>query len=413
MKLDHLITVVGGVYEEYCERPYWKEIYGSAGRAVEALNMLNCNTELHAYMSEQTKSIIVKRCALTDVTSTIKPVITNQLIKFEYLYGLDDPNISSIIEQQQIIVKAKNVLLFGMIEGEAVVTADKVVYDPQSTSNPKIFNENSSSANSVALVLNRSEAYAMTKNKATSLDEAAETLLIDNVKAIIIKDGPTGAYAFEISEDGITKKHIPSYATSKVHKIGSGDNFSAHFAYWWMIKNYSAEEAALRASKATAYYCFTKGFVGQSFFEKFNSFKDTFQEIPNDKHPSQATVYLAGPFFTLSEVWLIHESYLQLKNMGLKVFSPYHDIGLGSADEVVMADLKAIEDADILFAICDGLDTGTIFEIGYARALNKKVVAYCENEKSESLKMLEGSDCIIVDDYVTALYKTVWKYLLS
>lgn len=412
MELDCLITVVGGVYEEYCERPYWKEVYGSAGRAVEALNTLNCNTELHTYMNEQTKSIIIRRCALTDVTSTVKPVITNQLVKFEYLYGLDDPNISSIIEQQHIIVNAKNVLLFGMIEGEAVITADKVVYDPQNTFNPKMFNENGSSANLVALVLNRSEAYAMTKNKATSLDEAAKILLIDNVKAIIIKDGPTGAYAFEINKNSITKKHIPSYATFNVHKIGSGDNFSAHFAYWWMIKNYSAEEAASRASKATAYYCLTKGFVNQNFFEEFDSFKDKLQEIPNIRHPSQATVYLAGPFFTLSEVWLIHETYLQLKNMGLKVFSPYHDIGLGSADEVVMADLKAIEESDILFAICDGLDTGTIFEIGYARALNKKVVAYCESEKPESLKMLEGSDCVIVGDYVTALYKTVWEYLL-
>lgn len=412
MELEPFITVVGGVYEEYCERPYWNEIYGSAGRAVEALNMLHCKTELYTYMTEQTKSVIIKRCALADVSSTIKPTITNQLIKFDYLYGLDDPNISPVIRQQQIVVEANNVLLFGMIEGEAVITADKVVYDPQSTSNPKIFNENSSSANSVALVLNRSEAYAMTKNEVTSLDEAAELLLIDNVKAIIIKDGPTGAYAFEISGDSITKKHIPSYATFNVHKIGSGDNFSAHFAYWWMIKNCNAEEAASRASKATAYYCLNKGFVNQQFFEEFDSFKDNFQEIPNIKHPSQASVYLAGPFFTLSEVWLIHESYSQLKNMGLKVFSPYHDIGLGTADEVVMADLKAIEEADILFAICDGLDTGTIFEIGYARALNKKVVAYCESEKPESLKMLEGSDCVIVDDYVTALYKTVWEYLL-
>ncbi|WP_201565892.1 PfkB family carbohydrate kinase [Psychrobacter immobilis] len=412
MELGSFITVVGGVYEEYCERPYWKEVYGSAGRAVEALNTLNCNTELHTYMNEQTKNIIVRRCALSDVTSTVKPVITNQLIKFDYLYGLDDPNISPVIRQQQIVVEAKNVLLFGMIEGEAAITADKVVYDPQNTFNPKMFNENSSSANLVALVLNRSEAYAMTKNKATSLDEAAEILLIDNVKAIIIKDGPTGAYAFEINKNSITKKYIPSYATSNVQKIGSGDNFSAHFAYWWMVKSYSAEEAALRASRATAYYCLTKGFANQQFFEEFNSFTDKLQEIPNIKDLSQATVYLAGPFFTLSEVWLIHESYSQLKNMGLKVFSPYHDIGLGTADEVVMADLKAIEKADILFAICDGLDTGTIFEIGYARALNKKVVVYCESEKSESLKMLEGSDCVIVDDYVTALYKTVWEYLL-
>jgi len=414
MNSKPFITVVGGVYEEYCERPYWHEIYGSAGRAVEALNMLNCNTKLYSYMNEKSENIIIKRSALTDVESTIEPLKVDHLIKFEYLYGLDNPNIRSVAKNQvPLRVEADNLLLFGMIEGEAIVRANKIVYDPQSTYDCKRFDEKVSVANSIALVLNRSEAYAMVKEKVASLDEAAQILLTGNTEVVVIKDGPTGAYTFEKSDNDIIKSFIPSYATSQVHKIGSGDNFSAHFSYWWMTEGHSAKQSAVRASKATAFYCLTKGFATHEFFTATDWFTNEFQEIPSNKDPSLATVYLAGPFFTLSEVWLIHESYSQLRNMGLKVFSPYHDIGLGPAEEVVEADLKAIEEADVIFAICDGLDTGTIFEIGYARALGKTVVAYCESEKEESLKMLEGSDCVIVDDYVTAIYKTVWESLLS
>ncbi len=48
---------------------------------------------------------------------------------------------------------------------------------------------------------------------------------------------------------------------------------------------------------------------------------------------------------------------------------------------------------------------GHDFEIGYARALNKPVVFYAENESEQGQKMIEGSDCTITDDYVSAVYR--------
>src|SRR6218665_132613 len=89
-------------------------------------------------------------------------------------------------------------------------------------------------------------------------------------------------------------------------------------------------------------------------------------------------------------------------------FSPYHDVGLGSAEDVVSVDLEAVERTDLVFAICDGLDSGTIYEIGFARALDKPVVVYCENEGEENLKMMAGSECCLVTDYVSAIYETLW-----
>jgi nucleoside 2-deoxyribosyltransferase len=49
-----------------------------------------------------------------------------------------------------------------------------------------------------------------------------------------------------------------------------------------------------------------------------------------------------------------------------------------------------------------------VFEIGYARALGKPVVVFAQNVSEESLKMLEGTECDICDDFVTAIYRTAW-----
>jgi nucleoside 2-deoxyribosyltransferase len=105
---------------------------------------------------------------------------------------------------------------------------------------------------------------------------------------------------------------------------------------------------------------------------------------------------------------MVEQARADLGAMGLKVFSPYHDVGHGSADDVVLKDLDGIDKADMVFAIGDGLDSGTIYEIGYARAKNKPVVMYCENESTENKKMMQGSGCTLCNDYVSAVYKTLW-----
>jgi len=56
----------------------------------------------------------------------------------------------------------------------------------------------------------------------------------------------------------------------------------------------------------------------------------------------------------------------------------------------------------------NGGDAGTIFEIGYAVAKEKPVVALAQNVRPEDLKMSEGSGCVIADDFVTAIYQSVW-----
>jgi nucleoside 2-deoxyribosyltransferase len=62
----------------------------------------------------------------------------------------------------------------------------------------------------------------------------------------------------------------------------------------------------------------------------------------------------------------------------------------------------------MVFAVGDGLDSGTVYEIGYARSQGKPVIVYCENETEENLKMMKGSGCFLYSDFVTAIYQSFW-----
>jgi nucleoside 2-deoxyribosyltransferase len=200
---------------------------------------------------------------------------------------------------------------------------------------------------------------------------------------------------------------VPANRTERVWKVGSGDCFVAHFANAWMHDGRSPREAAAIASRATSYYCETQGFPTANDLAS-----NTFPEVELSaayRQGMRRCVYLAGPFFDLAQVWMVEQARTNLREMGLQVFSPYHDVGLGSAEDVVVRDLKAIAECDLMFAVTDGLDAGTVYEIGYARALRKPVIVYSERHKGENLKMMEGSGCTICDSYTTALYTALWE----
>lgn len=396
------ITVVGGVYHERCMRPQWQEVFGSAGRAAMAIASMSCRVDLVSYFDLTTKAVFEAHGALADVT--LCPVMIDQAVAFDYYHGLNTPRISIPASGlQPLQVAADCVVRYGMLEGDALVTCQRAVYDPQNARRAVHFDENGSSAEELALVLNGREAHMLSGLKNSSAEDMAKSLVArKKASVVVIKLGAWGA----LVHDGKETVRVSAYETPHVWKIGSGDNFSAHFAYRWIIEGRSASESAELASKATAYYCQTKGFATHKKLAAFE---------PKQFSPSEAfqsgrvpTIYLAGPFFTLAQLWMVEQARDDLRAMGFKVFSPYHDVGHGSAEDVVEKDVQAINAADLLFAISDGLDSGTIYEIGYARAKGKPVVMYCESESAEDQKMMEGSGCIVSRDYVTAIYKALW-----
>ncbi|WP_233113177.1 PfkB family carbohydrate kinase [Aggregatibacter actinomycetemcomitans] len=411
MSNNKCITVIGGVYIERCAWPHWDELYGSEGRALSVLQSLGCATKLYSCLNKDSANILQARAGIYktsfEICSSLKE--SYRPIKFHYLHGLSTPQISAITTEfaQQNEIIEDNILVFGMLEGNPTISGNKVVYDPQNPISPKDFSENGSTANELAIVLNTNEAYKLIKNRNLSLDEIAYELIKNKAKVVIIKQGVRGVNIYQKLNDRYIKKDsVPCYFTKNVWKIGSGDCFSAHFAYQWIYEGKTPTEAAELASKATAYYCETRGYPS---FEEFTNWKNRVQPITHRHSEKKVTVYLAGPFFTLSQIWLINETRRLLSEMGLIVFSPYHEIGTGDAIMVVPKDIDGINNSDIIFAIFDGKDSGTIFEIGYATAKNKPVIVYNENEKSEDLKMMEGTDCIVIKDYVSAIYRTLWE----
>jgi len=59
--------------------------------------------------------------------------------------------------------------------------------------------------------------------------------------------------------------------------------------------------------------------------------------------------------------------------------------------------------------ILDAPASGTVFEVGYARALKKPVYALAQTVGDEDLKMIIGSDCRVFADFVTALHHVAWR----
>lgn len=399
------LHVVGGVYREYCAHPYWNDIYGSAGRAAIAIASMGTEAVLHSYMGDEATSVLSEKGAWLSSFAMV-PTKVEDIVGFRYLHDMAVPVISGMpaVKHAPLSVKADKVVRFGMLEGDAVIDADWAVYDPQNVREGKPFAANGSKANHLAIVLNSWEAAYMAGTPGAHPKAMAPLLATkQGAEVVVVKMGSRGAFVWTAT--GTTQ--VPAYRTSRVWKVGSGDCFVAHFANAWMHDGKTPAEAASIASRATAYYVETQGLPTRA---------DLAEYAPQPVRPSASylagetrRVYLAGPFFDLSQVWMVEQVRNNLREMGLNVFSPYHDIGLGSSDDVVAKDLEAIRESHLLLALADGFDSGTVYEIGYARALGKPVVVYSERHGSEDLKMMEGSGCVICNDYTTAIYSTLWE----
>jgi hypothetical protein len=398
-----MITVVGGFYLETCMQPVFHDYVGSGGRAALVLDRLGVDVKFHSYADQYAQMVITVNPDPPEHIEYIFTKLNQQQTNFRYHHSLASPAFSLPSKQEAPFnIDAAKVIRYGMLEGDAIVNAKYAVFDPQSP-HPSNFTDNGSTAEHLAFVLNEKEAAKITGLQFIDPMAAAKILIEKKTaEVVIIKMGPKGLIV--ATDKGVD--HIPPYQTNRVWKIGSGDTFVATFGYFWMHENLSPFESAVNASKATAFYVENMCYASLDQLKAYNPPAVMFSDRYNQGYIPK--IYLAGPFFSLAQLWLIDEVKKNLREMGMRVFSPYDEVGLGPADKVVQKDLKGIEECDLVFAICDGMDAGTIYEIGYAKALSKPVVVYAENETSENLKMMEGSGCYICNDYATAIYSAVW-----
>lgn len=116
-------------------------------------------------------------------------------------------------------------------------------------------------------------------------------------------------------------------------------------------------------------------------------------------------IYLAGGWFT-PEQEEEHSRIARLlgTNINLKVFNPRI---AGEIDKqttgdkmskILIGNIEAIEACDKVVVIYDGKDTGTIWEAGFAYALKKPIVYYCEKPTTKVNLMLAKTGEFVHDE---------------
>lgn len=388
------ITIAGGVYFERCLTPGRSALLGSGGRAAAALSLLSDEVTLHSF--HPTERMLDAQYALGAYGIETIFHTSSAVVGFEYLHPMSSPRISPVPLPiaGTVDVGGDVILRFGCLEGDFRISGRRAIYDPQSGSAPKSFSNNGSKAETLALVLNRGEARLLT-GEDDPARAAAALAQSDGANVIVVKMGAAGALIVE----GERQQQVPAYQSNAVDKIGSGDVFSATFAHFWGEQGQDAAAAADLASRYTA------GYVEDRLLPLPANAPEKLPIKPATKRPK---VYLGGPFFTTPQLWMIEEARSGLLSLGADVFSPMHDVGFGPDATVATKDLAGLDACDVMLALLSDPDPGTLFEVGHARATGKPVVALIECPRKQDPTMLVGTNCEIVDDLATALYRVVW-----
>ncbi len=404
------ISIVGGAYYEECCYPRRQLFRGSGVRGAVLLSSLDCTVDLNTACGNYTNEF-------KDLAEHLKFKLSIESkindISFRYHHPLSAPSIINIPNEHisyDKTVQAESALVFGMLEGRPKVNAGRVVYDPQDGINSTHFSSNGSTATELAIVVSYSEGKKLSGN--SSPEDIAHFLLDQpNVVVVIVKCGASGALVATCK----TSEWVNAFPTDRVFKIGSGDIFTSTFAYEWLSQGTSPFVASWIASRVTAEYVQTglDRVTPQRYEELKIEAMDAQASHPNlnFKPIPKTQIYLAGPFFNTAEQWRIDEAKRALEDMGFTVFSPIHEVGEGELYHVAQADLKGLEESGVVLAILDGLDCGTIFEIGYARALQKPVVVIAEHVDPKNLTMISGSHCDVTNDFAAGIYKAGWKVM--
>ncbi len=395
------MKIAGGTYRELCREPVCNDLYGSGVRAAFALSGISHPPTL----------VTVATNADADLATTMGISLEfkerSETIVFEYDTPISRPACSFNRPESVTIpleVEADTVLAFGMVDGHIRIEAECLVIDPQTPGLTRLEDHFSWHTERLAIVGNHREIAGLAGEPLTSVSKAARVVR-DKYKAdvVIAKCGPRGA----ILVDHTGQSEIRPHPSENVFPIGSGDVFSAVFAWSWALEGNSTSTAAEAASLGTAAWCSR----GPAQVVKGDA------EILPIRKPGPATsvrdvrIYLAGPFFDHGQRWLVDLLRQSLTDMGIGVFSPFHDVGLGKPKAVAPADLEGLHRCDAVLALLDGSDAGTLFEVGYACAKGIPVVGFAENPSNSDLTMLIGTDIPVFSRLAQAAYHAAWAGL--
>ncbi|MDT0263417.1 PfkB family carbohydrate kinase [Jatrophihabitans lederbergiae] len=401
------MIVVGGTYREVCVRPDWNYLAGSGLRAAAALSgraatgIVTLHTAVDERMNEEAELVY-------DALGVTRAVIErDEPVEFRFFTPLSHPAVSGPnASMEDLNAEADTALVFGLIEsGHRRVAADRIVLDPQQPRDLKPLKLDGLVADELIVVANSTEVRKLAGNIADP-SEATKELLNQGVDAVVMKGGASGCDVTWLDGGELRFAHVGAHPTRSVWPVGSGDVFSAGFSYA-LHSGADIVQAARVASASAAHWCSTKvPAVPPAILRgelSGSGLPDPMPERPGPK----ARVYLAGPFFSTSELWLVDVVRRSLLALGVDVFSPVHDVGLGGL-EVAEADLAGLAACSGVLALFDGADPGTIFEIGWAVKAGIPVVGFADRLDAEGTKMLEGSGVELHRDLSSAAYRSAW-----
>ena len=120
-------------------------------------------------------------------------------------------------------------------------------------------------------------------------------------------------------------------------------------------------------------------------------------------------IYFASPWFTPEQEEREERLKAKLRSLGFDVHSPKEEAVCGEFSDpatrqsIFQGNVDAIRNCDIVFAVTDGKDMGTIWEAGYAYGINNlrtipmKIVYYCETlgNGQFNLMLAQSGDIVI------------------
>jgi hypothetical protein len=399
------MIVVGGTYREICREPAIDNLFGSGLRAAFAISrgckQLKYSSVVDSLDRKEVESFATSFGFTTDLRERSYP------IQFFYEVPISSPKILPsnpiILVPEKITCSDEAALVFGILEAVSEIQAERLVLDPQGVR--PLTEQIVWSAKHVAIVGNKTEIQRLsTENANSTIGQHAENVRKNlKVDVVVVKCGALGA----IVVDSNKVSHVGVFPTQKVNPLGSGDVFSGVFAYYWAERRIPAIEAARLASKATAAWVSNEPF--QVISQDGNV---VWQEASHELYAESVAVYLAAPFFTISDRWLVELCRTALKDLGAKVFSPFHDVGWGPPEIVGPADLEGLRQADSVLALLDGLDSGTVYEVGHAMALGIPVVGLVSDQRGIDLTMITGNGSRIHEEPSSAVYYAIWQGIL-
>ena len=116
-------------------------------------------------------------------------------------------------------------------------------------------------------------------------------------------------------------------------------------------------------------------------------------------------VYIAAPFFNPQQLETVEKIKLLLDEIGISYFSPKDECmfekGVTKPKDILEMNVDAIKKCDCMIAVTEGKDMGTLFECGYAHAIEQDIIYFWENDNPE-LKfnlMLSASGYAVAQNY--------------